>query len=111
MVLEGGVYIIAGAEITVLEGAHLHIQRNVDINRRNIIVCSKEIWIGEGVKCAPDVTIRDARGHKPAGQNRVEPIIIGKHAWACTGVTILLGVRIGEGSVLGVHSLDNKKYD
>lgn len=40
--------------------------------------------------------------------NRI-PIIIGNHVWCGMGETILLDTQIGDGSVIGVSSLINKK--
>lgn len=37
------------------------------------------------------------------------PIIIGNHVWCGMGVIILPGTQIGDGSVIGVSSLINKK--
>ncbi len=106
---EGSV-IISGAEITIERDAFFEIGKNVDINRYDLIVCSKRIVIGQGVKMAPNVTIRDRMGHKPNGIDRCSEIIIGEHVWVGTGATFLPGASIGNGSVVGAHSLVNKSF-
>jgi putative colanic acid biosynthesis acetyltransferase WcaF len=40
-----------------------------------------------------------------------DEIHIGKRAWICAHATVLLGVRVGEGSVLGLSSLATKDLE
>lgn len=39
------------------------------------------------------------------------PIVIGRYAWVCARATVLLGVTVGEGAVLGLGSVASKDLD
>jgi acetyltransferase-like isoleucine patch superfamily enzyme len=39
------------------------------------------------------------------------PIIIGEYSWLGTGVTVLDGVKIGKGAVIGASAVVNKDVD
>ena len=55
-----------------------------------------------------NVTIRDNNGgHYMSlqGYKTSKPVIIGKHVWICEGATIMQGVKIGDGAIIGAHSV------
>lgn len=57
-----------------------------------------------------DVIIRDNNGGHPVGVygSRIHlPIVIGKHAWLTSDCTIMMGVRIGDGAIIGSNTLVN----
>ena len=54
------------------------------------------------------VTIRDNNGGhylNRAGYKNTRPVIIGDKVWLCEGCTIMPGVKIGDGAIIGAHAL------
>jgi acetyltransferase-like isoleucine patch superfamily enzyme/coenzyme F420-reducing hydrogenase beta subunit len=96
-----------GGVIEVHENAHLTIKSG-HANTGLTIVCADRIEIGHGVRMGRHVTIRDNNGGHMivrTGYRNTKPVIIGDRAWLCEGCTILPGVKIGEGAVVGAGSV------
>lgn len=54
------------------------------------------------------VTIRDNNGsHYIArrGYKNTRPVFIGQHAWLCEGCTVIAGVKIGDGAIIGAKAM------
>jgi acetyltransferase-like isoleucine patch superfamily enzyme len=79
---------------------------------------ARRVTIGRHVYLASRVTIMDspghpmdaelrAAGHAPPAED-VKPVVIEDKVWIGTGVSILPGVTIGEGSVIGIDSVVTK---
>ena len=47
----------------------------------------------------------DCDAHRIDGKLNVFPVIIGNHVWIGTRVTILKGVSVGEGFIIGAGSI------
>lgn len=105
LILEQDSLIYQDADITILENAVLHLGADSIINRKDTIVVSERITIGDGCRLAPGVTIRDAMGQTIDGGRVCDPVDIGDHVWLCTNATILPGVRIGKGSIVAAHAV------
>ena len=53
------------------------------------------------------VTIRDNHGGhylNRAGFKDTRPVVIGDKVWLCEGCTIMPGVKVGEGAIVGAHA-------
>lgn len=101
--------IMDGCSISVSEGAHLILGLG-SINNDSKIVCRNKIVIGNNVKIAGDVLIRDCDDHVIEYENGNKshmsaPIIISDNVWICQRVIILKGVTIGEGAVIAAGSV------
>lgn len=97
-----------GANIEIFSGALLYIHGNGYTNINSTIICGDHIEIGNGVICERDVSIRDNNGgHYIAldGYELTKPVNIGQHVWICEKCSIMQGVTIGDGSVVGAHTL------
>ena len=98
-----------GADIEIFEGGELIIEGGgSDANINATIICAEKIVLGKGVQIGRNVTIRDNNGgHYIArqGYKNSRPVIIGDHAWLGEGCTIMPGVKIGEGAIIGARSL------
>lgn len=96
-----------GSDIEVFPGAKLIIKGKGGSNVNLTIICAEKIEIGEGVQIGRNVTIRDNNGNhyiNRAGYKNSRPVIIGDKAWLCEGCTIMPGVKIGEGAIIGAHA-------
>lgn len=103
-----GCDILSGSRVVVMNGAKMSMGRKSSVNDDDRIICTKSISIGDEVTMAPGVTIRDSMGHKPGGKSEIEPVVIGDHVWLTTGVTVLSGVTIGDGSIVAAHAVVDK---
>jgi len=114
-VMSGGKLIIDGdwscgdgANIEVFSTGELIIKRGPWANVNLTIICMDRILLDEWAMIGRDVTIRDNNGNHPIGiyGSRVHmPIVIGKHAWLTSNCTIMQGVRVGDGTIIGSDAL------
>lgn len=85
---------------------------DVHIGVGSIIVCREGVTIGADTLIAEYVVIRD-QDHETARRPirssgfSTGPIQIGRDVWLGAKATVLRGVTVGEGSVIGAHALVN----
>lgn len=97
-----------GADIEVFQGAKLEIGRDCVFNLNANIICGGSIKIGDGVSLGRNVTIRDNNGGhwmNTPGYRNVRPVEIGDHVWLTEGCTIMPGVKIGAGAIVGAKAV------
>ena len=103
-----------GADIEIFTGASLVIrgdlfnQRGGGPNIGFTLICGNHIEIGEECRIGRNVTIRDNNGHhylSMQGYKESKPVVIGKHVWICEGATIMQGVKIVDGAIIGAHAV------
>ena len=96
-----------GADIEVFENASLSFAGYGASNIGLTVCCSNKIEIGRAVMLGRNVTIRDNNGghymNRP-GYRDSRPIIIGDKAWLCEQCTIMSGVKIGDGAIIGARA-------
>ncbi len=100
-----------GSAIEIFANAILDIEGGGYTNINATIICGKHITIGKGVIMGRDVSIRDDNGSHYLGRNgyhNSKDVVIGQHVWIGAESSILPGVTIGTGSVIGAKSLVNK---
>ncbi len=105
---EGDVDFMSGSNIEVHRGAVLKLAGNVRTNVGCTIICKGEIEIGKDVMIGRNVTIRDNNGDhylNRQGYKDKRPVIIGDKVWLCESCTIMAGVKIGDGAIIGAHAL------
>jgi acetyltransferase-like isoleucine patch superfamily enzyme len=107
--IEEGTAIGRNTKLTARSGS-IHIGRDVFIGDGVVITSMKQVRIGAGSQIAEYVVIRD-QDHR-IGEGPVQtsgfacsPIQIGRDCWIGAKATVLRGSSIGEGSVIGAHSL------
>lgn len=101
--------ISTGADIYIGEGAELELGGGYIMNSAHIR-CLKKIKIGEDVAIARDVIILDSDRHEILydGYVQTKEISIGNHVWIGSRVTILKGVKIGDGAIIAAGSVVSK---
>ena len=96
-----------GSDIEIFPNAELIIKGKGGSNVNMTIICGEKIEIGEGVQIGRGVTIRDNNGNhyiNRSGYKNSRPVIIGDRAWLCEGCTIMPGVKIGPGAIIGAKA-------
>lgn len=99
-----------GAYIEIINEGHLVIGQGA-ANVGLVIMCAKEITIGNGVRIGRNVSIRDWNGPHVIINDHYRnhaPVHIGDHVWLCSGCTIMPGVTIGEGAVVAANATVTK---
>ena len=104
LITEGNVTVQYGADIEVFSGGTLIFKGGNATNLNTTIICADNIIIGKNVMIGRNVTIRDNNGNhylNRAGYKNTRPVIIGDKVWLCEGCTIMPGVKIGDGAIIG----------
>jgi acetyltransferase-like isoleucine patch superfamily enzyme len=105
---KGNVGMAYGSCIEVHEGGELTIGDKFGANTGLTIVCGGKITIGEDVMCGRHVTLRNSNGNHPMnipGAKNSRPLVIGDHVWFCENSTVMNGVKIGSGAVIGSYAV------
>lgn len=107
--IQGVVELMSGTRIVVNEEAHLEIGDGTYLHCGATVSCFEHIAIGPNCAISWNTTIVDGNGHVliVEGESRPwsKPVIIDEHVWICSGATVLSGVTIHEGAVVGAGSL------
>jgi len=103
-----------GSDIEVFKGATLKLGGksspnifNCGTNINCTIICAERIEIGKDVQIGRNVTIRDNNGNhyvNRQGYKNTSPVIVGDKVWLCEGCTIMSGVKIGDGAIVGANA-------
>lgn len=107
LIVKGHNVIGYGSDVEVFSNAVLEFKGDVASNIGTTIICGEKIVLGKGVKIGRNVTIRDNNGGhylNRAGYKNSRPVIIGDKVWLCEGCTIMPGVKIGDGAIIGAHA-------
>lgn len=97
---------------TITLGRHTYLCGNVQLAAME----GTDITVGEDCLFSSSVRLRTGDSHsllKKSTGERINPsasIVIGNHVWVGTDVTILKGVRVADGCVVGAGSLLTKAY-
>ena len=108
ILVHGDTKFVYGADIEVFKDAVLEIGGGGGFNVGATIVCGERITIGRHVMGGRHITIRDTNGGhwmNLPGYKNTKPVEIGDHVWLCEGCTIMPGVKIGSGAVVGAKAV------
>lgn len=94
-----------GVYIAAVNGGNITLGNNVSLNRNCILVSHESILIGDNCAIGPNTVFYDHDhnfGEKGIKSGyKTSPIVIENNCWIGSGVTVLRGAHIGEGSVIG----------
>lgn len=116
LIVESGVR-IRGVQLEIVGTNNLiQIKKDSIIGHGCYLSCKEEansLIIGEKCMFSRNVKMMTSDGHPIYSQDgeRINPaksIKIGNHVWLADSVTILKGVAIGDGSIVGIHSVVTK---
>lgn len=99
---------LPGSRVEAVHGGTLEIGEDTGFNAGAYISCADRIVIGNDVRAGRGVTIRDTNGGhwmNLPGYRNTKPVEIGDHVWLCEGCTVMPGVKIGSGAVVGERAV------
>ena len=107
--IKGNVQLTPGVGIWAMN-ANVVIGNGTVINGRASIISKSRVEIGAHCLIAFNTTIMDCDLHRHAvaggkPEDVAKPVIVADRCWIGHDVTILKGVTIGEGSIVGAHSV------
>lgn len=114
IIFHGKVDLGRGMSIRVYDNAVLEIGNDLKANQNLSVHCTKKILIRNNVLCGWNVTIRDNDGHNIYEKNNMNllnpasEICIGNEVWIGAHASVFKGVTIGDGTVIGGHSVVTK---
>jgi acetyltransferase-like isoleucine patch superfamily enzyme/coenzyme F420-reducing hydrogenase beta subunit len=97
-----------GSDIEIFHNATLTFGGGGATNIGATIICGERIEIGKNTMLGRHITIRDNNGShymNRQGYKNTRPIIIGDKVWLTEQCTIMPGVKIGDGAIIGALSL------
>lgn len=104
---QGNYTFSAGCDIQVFKNAIFTIEGGGNSNMNIEIVCGQNITFQKYVYLGRRVIIRDTNGEhfiSRQGYKTTRPVIIGTHAWLCDRATIMPGVHVWPGGIVGANS-------
>ena len=106
LIINGNFDIYSNSKVYVNDNATLSLGSGF-INQGLNLSCFKRIEIGDNVKIAENVCIRDSDNHQITSHKHdmIKPIKIGNHVWIGMNATILKGVHIGDGAIVAAGSV------
>lgn len=97
-----------GSDIEIFPNAELSFGGGGATNIGATIICGERIEIGKNTMLGRHITIRDNNGShymNRQGYKNTRPVIIGDKVWLTEQCTIMPGVKIGDGAIIGALSL------
>ena len=100
--------IVFGADVQINDYVHISAIESVEIG--NHVLIASHVYISDKSHGFYDGTINDSDPLTPPKNRayKVAPIKIGNNVWIGESVIIMPGVEIGEGCVIGAHSVVTK---
>lgn len=105
--VQGDYSIGAGSDIQVFNNAIFTIKGGGDTNVNVEIVCGNNITFEEHVYLGRNVIVRDTNGNhylSRQGYKTSRPVILGAHSWLCDRATVMPGVHVYPGGIVGASS-------
>lgn len=97
-----------GSDIEIFPNATLTFGGGGSTNIGATIICGERIEIGKDTMLGRHITIRDNNGShymNRQGYKNTRPVAIGDKVWLTEQCTVMPGVKIGDGAIIGALSL------
>lgn len=105
--IQGDYKFFCGCDIQVFKDARFTVEGGGDTNMNVEIVCGTDITFQKHVYIGRNVIIRDTNGQhfiSRQGYKTSRPVVLGTHAWICDRATIMPGVHVYPGGIVGASS-------
>lgn len=105
--IQGDYEFFAGCDIQIFRDATFTIEGGGDANMNVEIVCGKSLVFQKFVFIGRNVIIRETNGEhflSRQGYKHMKPVVIGTHSWICDRATIMPGVHVKPGGIVGANS-------
>lgn len=105
--VQGDYAFFTGCDIQIFKDATFTIEGGGDANMNVEIVCGKNLVFQKHVFIGRNVIIRETNGEhflSRQGYKHQKPVVIGTHAWLCDRATIMPGVHVKPGGIVGASS-------
>lgn len=96
-----------GADLEVFSGATLTFKGCCSSNIGLTVICGNQIEFGNNTMIGRHVTVRDNNGEhyiNRQGYKNSQPVIIGEKVWLCESCTVMNGVTVGDGAIIGAKA-------
>jgi len=103
--VDGDVTLYKGADLFIKKNAKVSVGQGTFFSYDTAIIATKCIGIGKGCAISWNVTIIDSNMHALNSSREAQEVTIGDNVWIGHGATVLPGVKIGDGSVIGARSV------
>lgn len=112
--VNNGAQIFYNTVIEVKDNAILN-SKFFSTNGGTVIICAKEINIGEDVMLGRNIIVYDSDHHQVFNKemkqsNQAEAVNIEDHVWLTSNITVLKGVTIGRNSLVTAQTLIRKDF-
>jgi maltose O-acetyltransferase len=100
--------VVVPVELVAWSGAVLSIGERCIINYGVSICAIKRVELGDRVRVGPYSMIIDCQFHDAYDRDQLpepQPVIIEDDVWIGSRVSVMPGVRIGRGAIVGVHAV------
>ena len=107
MDIKGEYAFFSGCDIQVHDNAIFTVEGGGDTNMNVEVVCGNSITFQKYVYVGRNVIIRDTNGEhfiSRQGYKTSRPVVIGTHAWLCDRATIMPGVHVKPGGIVGANT-------
>ena len=97
----------SGCDIQIRKGAVFTVEGGGDTNMNVEIVCGEHITFQKYVSLGRNVIIRDTNGEhfiSRQGYRYSRPVVLGTHSWICDRASIMPGVHVFPGGIVGANS-------
>jgi acetyltransferase-like isoleucine patch superfamily enzyme len=109
LVTGDGVLLASGVQVNVAPGAEVRIGDRTHVNPNSRILAAEAISIGADCAISWSVEVMDFDAHAMQREGEsvpgAAPIAIGDRVWVGARATILKGVEIGDGAVIGAGAV------
>ncbi len=106
---------MAKGTVLNIRGGDVYLGRNFNSNYGLLIICEREIRIGDECAIGWNVSIMDTDGHlivdEAGNRNDPRPIYVGNHVWLCAEVTVMKGAYAADGCVIPWGTVYTAKHE